>query len=1201
MVTALRARPHLDGDRIDLAWRNPPASDFAPGPPFAGIRIVRRQRQYARSETDGDVIYDGAIISAFADPGLEPLTGYYYTVYAFDASAPAHSAYNPTAPYNDGQSAQAVALAGGKYALADRLYGLLPAAYQRDDTPLGPGDLSGVEPEVIVALGLLPPTLARRGQLYRFLQGAAPFDLLRSLAEGLRQVQDADLSRPEFLPLLARWLGWEPDRSLPVFSKRNEVKFAPHLLRAVGTIPSVRALATRYTGWYPQVAEFAQHIARANVPPRLNVSAMVADGAAWRGWDDAAPLLGFGIGNNDAVGGGVLPAILVSSTIQPFALRPDVRLAVTADDRIPVTVLFRPGDFVNIAAATALEVVAVLNRALPEVTATATGLGGIELRSHIVGPDSHLVVEQLATSLVTLEASPRGRLSVFAEAAVPAPVRLRLFYETSDPETPRLMREAVQALDGEIPARGLLPDERPLAILPAGPLLGFGPENREKQGTEDGPAILVSSSPGPYAVPSETELAFRIDGGPLRGIRIRGTEFAGSQPVPVRLMSAGEIAAIVEATDLGLVADGSRNDGKLELRSSSVGPSARLSVEPHLLPAPVPAPAPTPAAPGRRVRYKSFRGGTWGESIPLTPFGESEEGEPAAVQMADGRIFVAWVADPAAASAQIFFRLGTPRTPQPARLFGRSHAPFSIRPGSQLLFRGRWPAAEGFEFAASDFLNPQAATIAEVVTALNARLTRVVANAQPDFTLRLQTVDTGGDVLLQLDVGHSSAAEALGFEAANAEASGDWGDTIDWLPPQPVPAPLGRHADLSAIVDGAGLLFLFWSLHVGPAWTVVSTRFNGVAWTPLETLASSDGGDREPCAVLDGTGRLWLFWAQRGGVGTIEDVWTLRYRVLALGVWGPETTLTTALVSPARSADREPGPVRLASGLLRVFFRSDRAGGADLWSLTINPTTSVVTAPILVMLDPAADHAPAPIFSGGRLVLLHRTDRSLPNARVGTRPLPAVDNRVTSPRSTAKAPSGPLRSVRLPDTGSVERFAGSTAVVLGDAARIARRLTFDDLLAYTPQRPRQVYQHPELGDPREDTRDPLLAVWPYERFTRGTIGLFLGQTLPSGPLAQAARERLQSVLDRYLPINVRAVMVLAPRVDIEIVFPGDDAPQDSFLDRYPEIENYDGLADDAAAALPAWVVLRSNTLGDVSVDFANLVTLTRRTFFLPPS
>jgi hypothetical protein len=191
--------------------------------------------------------------------------------------------------------------------------------------------------------------------------------------------------------------------------------------------------------------------------------------------------------------------------------------------------------------------------------------------------------------------------------------------------------------------------------------------------------------------------------------------------------------------------------------------------------------------------------------------------------------------------------------------------------------------------------------------------------------------------------------------------------------------------------------------------------------------------------------------------------------------------------------------------------------------------------------------------------------------------------------------------VRLPDTGSVERFAGSTAVVLGDAARIARRLTFDDLLAYTPQRPRQVYQHPELGDPREDTRDPLLAVWPYERFTRGTIGLFLGQTLPSGPLAQAARERLQPVLDRYLPINVRAVMVLAPRVDIEIVFPGDDAPQDSFLDRYPEIENYDGLADDAAAALPAWVVLHSNTLGDVSVDFANLVTLTRRTFFTPPS
>jgi len=68
--------------------------------------------------------------------------------------------------------------------------------------------------------------------------------------------------------------------------------------------------------------------------------------------------------------------------------------------------------------------------------------------------------------------------------------------------------------------------------------------------------------------------------------------------------------------------------------------------------------------------------------------------------------------------------------------------------------------------------------------------------------------------------------------------------------------------------------------------------------------------------------------------------------------------LTTALVPPARSADREPAAILLASGLVRVFFRSDRAGGPDLWSVSVDPTTSAVTVPIVVSLDPAADHAP---------------------------------------------------------------------------------------------------------------------------------------------------------------------------------------------------------------------------------------------------
>ena len=48
-VSALSAKPHLDGQRIDLEWRNPPASDFTVVAPLSAIRIVRRQRQFARA------------------------------------------------------------------------------------------------------------------------------------------------------------------------------------------------------------------------------------------------------------------------------------------------------------------------------------------------------------------------------------------------------------------------------------------------------------------------------------------------------------------------------------------------------------------------------------------------------------------------------------------------------------------------------------------------------------------------------------------------------------------------------------------------------------------------------------------------------------------------------------------------------------------------------------------------------------------------------------------------------------------------------------------------------------------------------------------------------------------------------------------------------------------------------------------------
>ena len=57
---------------------------------------------------------------------------------------------------------------------------------------------------------------------------------------------------------------------------------------------------------------------------------------------------------------------------------------------------FQPGDFVDIAAATAAEVANVLNRTLSGVTATARDDGRLVLRAHSVGRDAILRVEQYA-------------------------------------------------------------------------------------------------------------------------------------------------------------------------------------------------------------------------------------------------------------------------------------------------------------------------------------------------------------------------------------------------------------------------------------------------------------------------------------------------------------------------------------------------------------------------------------------------------------------------------------------------------------------------------------------------------------------------------------------------------------------------------------------------------------------------------------
>jgi hypothetical protein len=1257
---AVTAVPNLLGGRIDLAWRNPPATDFAGGPLLSKIRVVRRTRTFPLSETDGDIVYDGPVVTRATDSAALALTSWYYTVFTSDG-----------AQFYADSGSQAVAFSTANYGLSDRLYRMLPAVHQRDDAALNSNDLANLAkmaPLAAAAYTALPPSVKALGQLQRFFRATfSSMDLMRSFAEGLRDIHDVELARPAYLAGLAQMVGWDLDRTLPVFAQRSEIRSAPGLYRTVGTVPNIRSLVTRYTGWYTQVAEFESQILRANIPAALNLFALSEGASGWTGFDDAAPALGFGGANNTATGTLAAAAVLVSTLAGPFPLRAGTEIAITADDRIPVAVRFNPGDFVSISSASAKEVAAVLNREFSELTASARNDGRLVLQSNTIGTTSSLKVEQAAATLVTLEGSPRGGISTCLDGAG----RLRVFYEAADPAAiqaaaagflpPIAPPDAAGVLafapDTSFRTRALLASNssQPFPLQPgmqltitvgaaspvavsiqardfvnvaaataaevaavlnaalagsmvaaassgrillnpapnstatsivvtgslsgtpsaaasadaastgpvadAAPALGFNPDFSFSSGTH---ATLTSPAAEPFPLRSGMQLTIAVDRTIPVTVVFRTAQFAN-----IGVATAAEAAAAVNAAFAAPVA--SAQSGRLVLQSSAAGEAAGIRIF---------SAASGPPISSGRVRYKTFRGGTWGDSVPLLDPSAPTQSHPASVIQNNGKAWVAWVENADTAAARLRFTSeGASNPPQTARLSGHLTAPFSLVVGSGLIFRGNWPSLRGFEFAATDFANPRQASAAEVVTALNARLPGLLASVLPSGGLAIETAAAGSDQHLELVLPESTAAASLGFDATNSIAGGDSGDTINWLPAQDIlPAP-GNYRDLCAVVAADGTVFLFWAFHAAATWQIASARWNGSAWTAPEILASTQGGNREPCAVRDSTNRIWLFWSHREGAGTAADNWTLHRRIFDPGIalWSPESAVTS--VPAGGAADREPG-AQLAGGNLRVFFRSNRNGGQDIWSVIVNPAAGTASAPAQVTSDTAGNYTPVPVvLPAGASLLLLRSDRSVSMSRVAAHPVPAVENRITQPPPQPPPYSQPP-SVRSADTGTLRRFAGAATVVLGDVNRNGRTRLFDDLLAYTPQKP--------MGAPVEILADDDL-------YTRGTIGLYLSQVIPDSELSRDLIDRLVPVLDRFLPVNVRAVVFLAPRAFVED--PID--LEDSFSDDFPFIEAAGGFTDAAAASMPGVDFLQSNTQGNVSANPADLTTLRRRSYFPP--
>ena len=1219
---------------------------------------------------------------------LEPGVACYYHL-ASPAFAPADAARH-----------RAVATPAAPHGLNRTMYDLLPSVHRQHDVQLRPATTGS---------DVVPEMAARSGQLRRLLDvyGAA-MDSARSSAENLWTLHDVDNVDGRRLPLLAGWLGWRLGDADALPLARNELKATPRLYESVGTVTAVGALVTRYTGWTTRVAEFVQHLARSHHVPRHQVHASVPAGAGWRSPLDAAALLGFGAGNDEAFGVGALPATLVASTPGPFALFPGAEISIAIDGNAAFRIRLGASAFANPAAVTAAELAAAIASVANDIVADTVG-GLLRLRTRSVGPDAQIGIIAQASEPLTLDAGHHDRLA----SATDALGRVRVFAsdlpEAPDPAQPAGERppygglvcktwDAGQWL-GTRRLRETRPaDDAPVAH-PAAATLADGRIFLARIEGSDTPGARLRWSLGtarprlPAMIQGRLGPRFRL----VAGTRLTLRTAAGSEVFQVNApdyadpaqATTAEVVAAINAQLVQAVASPA-GDGSLRLTSTALGPQARLSVDLSqsscartlgLAHATAPTfgswddtldftatqtyPSPTPGhatglsalalGAGAQLAWSEhgdgrwhLRAGAWLGPVELiaTQAGlglraedgsinvlDSGDGLPSdvvrhALVDAQGALWVATDAGVARRrpdlSWQVFDAGGGLSSDDARRLLlmadgavwvatpgglsriapdgsisvinaGGGLADDDVRALARAADGGLWAAtAAGLSHIARDGSIEN--TTAPTLPVNDVRDVAAGADGRIWLASAAGVAERGEDGVWSIAaLPPGAGADIRGVAFANgalwiASATGAWRRAADgrwrgWSLVDGLPGIDARHVG----VDGAG--------HAWVATASGAARIDGndavlalrtaqglpsndvhawcspwsapVAWSD-GGAASGDRGDRDPALLAEPGGTRLLLWSRwlAGADGEDRRALFARRYTPATATWGAETAITAPPAGGA--ADVQPAALALP-GATRVFFSSDRNGGPGLWEVTLDAAL-VATPPQDLPWDHSARIAPLPLpLPGAGLMLLHRSDASVALDQLA--PILAGAVPVAAP-------------VRVPEAITHRRHCHTTTVRLADLARNSRHHQWGDLLSYTSHRP--------IGG---DGEAPLS---PSEFFTRGTLGLYVTRGRFGQALTVANAARLKQLLAEFLPINLRAVIVLAPSLTTEVVYgPGADI-SDSYLDDYPFVETFLDIADSSAAALPDWVVLLSNLASNVTADPTDLTTLRRRSHFPPP-
>ncbi|MFL6120438.1 hypothetical protein [Actinophytocola sp.] len=1244
-----------DRDRTDGAVRIREQTVTVAELTAAGPREVLRRTERTVFAADRVMLRREVELLDVGGPGgdLEPGVPYYYQL-----DSPAL----PDGPERD--RFRITATPGEVHGNHRTLYELIPEVYRRHDTVTRLPD---------AGTGLLPEANTAGGQLRRFMDtfGAA-VDAMLSSADGLRSLRSASDVDSKFLPLLARWIGWDLTIEGDVARQRNEITTAPRLYGAVGSIPGLRSVVDHYTGWSTRVAEFAQHIVRTNAAPQRNLFASVRRDGTWWGADDAAPVLGFAAPGDVAVGTDTTAAALTGSVAEPFALRPGMSVTVAADGGLPATVTFGTADFADIGRASAGEVAVVVNRVAGVVVADVAG-GAVRLSSPLQGKDSRVEVAASEASLVSLDGAPRGRLATVVDAAE----RLWVAHATTVGPGEILPRLRVKAyLRGRwqdtrpVEARPVAPQADPAVVaLPGGDLWLAWVEN---PGTDRAELRWRTGVPKPLA-PAQLRGEF---GGPFAlvvGTRLALTGYGRAETFLVRAADYATLAdatgqEVAQAVNAQLTGVGATTapDGSLVLRTTAAGPGVALRVD---LPASSAArvlgfgdrgllgsggwdaevawgpSAPVTSVPvGRhadctaavdpsgavRLVWTTHAGGSWrltrarwdgrllvptatglGVLAPDGTWSALTTGLPAtdvrgvavdadgstwyataagaALRRPDGAITAltrastsnglasddvravavapdgtVWFAHPTGASARL--PNGTWRTetanlasPDVRHVAVDSHGAvwFATAAGVSRLAAGAWttlttagsrhvaPAADGVWVATSAGLT----RIDGQVTAIG--LAALGLGAAADDVRAVAVDPTRDDTVW--------AATAAGVVELRSARTAHLYSTADGLP----------SADITAVtVTPDGVVWAGTTAGLGRRGSEGWRRLTTADGLPGNTVRSLHGpwsapmrfaldgvSERDPHVLRDGD-RLWLAWSQVQAAGDETDRRRLRLRRFdwPAPAWSEPVDVTDG------ATDAEPAITPLPGGGTRVYFRSNRGGGLGMYTVDVSGADA---APVVTLVGPAADTSPAPVvLPDGVELLLFRSDRNVALGRLG---------------GGIPGETGADDSRRAPEEAAIRRFAGSVTAAPADLDRNRGRGHFGDLLDYTPQQP---------------DGGPLA---PDELYTPGTIGLYVERGPTGRPLVRRDADRLKQLLQRFLPVNLRAVVVLRSGELDEVIPP----PTDAYRDKFPLAERYQGLTDETAVVPRGWLVFLSTDAESTTADPTHLTTPRRRSWWPP--